>query len=220
VVEQNEGGTVPEAAPATVIVQEARRRRLRALSRRTRGEGQGLPGRAFLHVAVAALLIAGVIVGGPRLGGAVAWGRQLFAGPAPATVGTLVKVDSTTLHPAAEVLAGTPVDAQVTDGTGAGKGKHLVAVPFRIHNGGTSPWAVPVAATAVVKDNLGVSHPVARGVKAIKGYPLLPAKPTIAPGQELVGYAVFAVPNGRTVGSIDLGLARSGGEPVTWQVAP
>jgi hypothetical protein len=89
-----------------------------------------------------------------------------------------------------------------------------------VHNAGTSPWIVPVAATAAVKDNLGVSHPVARAVKAVKGYPLLPAKPTVAPGQDLTGYAVFVVPNGRTLGSVSLGLARSGEDPVTWQVTP
>jgi hypothetical protein len=181
---------------------------------------QGVPMRAFAHVALGALLIAAVIVGAPRVSGVVDWGQQLFAKSPPTTVGTAVDLEATTLHPALQVLAGTPVDAKLVAGTRPPKGQHLVAVPFRLGNTGTGPWDAPIGAAAKVIDSLGVSHDVLRGVKAVKGMPLLAAQVRVAPGQVVKGYAVFAVPNGRTLSSVTLGLARTGTDPVTWQVGP
>ncbi|RNM16294.1 nuclease-related domain-containing protein [Nocardioides pocheonensis] len=182
--------------------------------------GHGMPGRAIANVALGALLIAGVAVGAPHVPGVVTWAQQLVAHDRPTTVGTMVKLDADPTHPAVEVLAGTPVPARAANGAGAGKGQHLVAVPFRLHNTGLSPWRAPVATKASIIDQLGVAHPVATSVTAVKTYPLLPAKTVVAPGQEIQGYAVFAVPDGRTITSVKLGLSQAGGDPVTWQVTP
>ena len=169
---------------------------------------------------IAGLLIAGVIVGGPRVGDMVAWGQGLFAKDQPTTVGTVVTLDATTFHPAGTAVAGTPVPAQAQAGPGAAKGEHLVAVPLRIRNDGTTQWDVPVAAEAALVDTLGVSHPVARTVKAVKGFALLPGVAKIGPGAEVTGYVVFSVPNGRELRSVSLGLAKAGDDTVTWQVSP
>jgi hypothetical protein len=148
----------------------------------------------------------------------VDWAQQLVHGKSSTTtVGTLVKVGATAQHPAVEVLAGTPVDLPAA---AAGKGQHLVVVPILLHNQGTSPWQVPVAAQATVADELGVKHPVAKAVKTVPSYALLPARTTVAPGQEAKGYAVFALPDGRRITSVTLGLSRAGGAPVTWRVSP
>jgi hypothetical protein len=195
-----------------------RRFRFRRRTASTEALPQRSQVRALLHVAVGALLIAGVIVAAPRVPDVVDWGRQIFAKEPPTTVGTVVKVSATTSHPAVEVLAGTPVPAQATDGAGPAKGQHLVAVPLRLHNVGTSGWNAPLAAKATVLDNLGVAHPVAKSVRAVAGYPLLAGKTAVAPGQETTGYVVFSVPDGRTLRSVTLGLTRASDESVTWQV--
>jgi hypothetical protein len=180
-----------------------------------------------MHVAVGALLVAGVIVGAPRVGGVVAWGQQLFAKDAPITVGAVVHVDANAFHPAVDVLAGKPVDVPAASGVAAGKNQRLVVVPLRFRNNGTEPWQVPVAAKAVLIDTLGVSHPVAKTVKAVPSYPLLPGRTAVGPGQEVTGYAVFAVPKDRPLASVRIGLSKSAGtggdagDPaVTWQVSP
>jgi hypothetical protein len=111
-----------------------------------------------------------------------------------------------------------PVQAQ--GGAGAAKGEHLLAVPLRIQNNGSTRWDVPVAAEAKLVDALGVSHPVVRTVKAVKGYPLLPGLAKIDPGAEVTGYVVFSVPDGRDIRSISLGLAKTGDDKVTWRVSP
>jgi hypothetical protein len=77
-----------------------------------------------------------------------------------------------------------------------------------------------VTAEAALIDALGVSHPVARTVKAVKGLPLLSGLAKVGPGAEVTGYVVFSVPNGRDLRSVTLGLAKTGDETVTWQVSP
>jgi hypothetical protein len=201
---------VREAAEATAAEPEQRRHRV----------GRGLSKHALVQVAIAGLLIAGVIVGGPRVGDVVSWGQGLFAKDGPTTVGTLVTLPATTFHPAGTAVAGTPVPVEAQAGAGAVKGEHLVAVPLRIRNDGTTPWDVPVTAEAALIDALGVSHPVARTVKAVKGLPLLPGLAKVGPGAEVTGYVVFSVPNGRDLRSVTLGLAKTGDETVTWQVSP
>jgi hypothetical protein len=201
---------VREAAQAAAAAPERRHRRL----------APGLSKHALVQVVIAGLLIAGVIVGGPRVGDMVAWGQGLFAKDQPTTVGTVVTLDATTFHPAGTAVAGTPVPAQAQAGPGAAKGEHLVAVPLRIRNDGTTQWDVPVAAEAALVDTLGVSHPVARTVKAVKGFALLPGVAKIGPGAEVTGYVVFSVPNGRELRSVSLGLAKAGDDTVTWQVSP
>jgi hypothetical protein len=201
---------VREAAEATAAEPEQRRHRV----------GRGLSKHALVQVAIAGLLIAGVIVGGPRVGDVVSWGQGLFAKDGPTTVGTLVTLPATTFHPAGTAVAGTPVPVEAQAGAGAVKGEHLVAVPLRIRNDGTARWDVPVTAEAALIDALGVSHPVARTVKAVKGLPLLPGLAKVGPGAEVTGYVVFSVPNGRDLRSVTLGLAKTGDETVTWQVSP
>jgi hypothetical protein len=78
---------------------------------------------------------------------------------------------------------------------------------------------MPLATEMTVQDDLGLVHPVAKAVKAVKGLPLLPGKAAVAPGQDLDGYVVFAVPEGRALRSVSLAMEGSG-DPVTWQVAP
>jgi hypothetical protein len=204
-------GIRPEVleAAATAEPEAARRRSAHGLSR-----------HALVQVAIAGLLIAGVIVGGPRVGDVVAWGHGLFASDQPTTVGTAVTLEATTYHPAGTALAGAPVPVQVESGPGAAKGEHLVAVPLRIRNDGSAKWDVPVGAEAALVDALGVSHPVARAVKAVKGFPLLPAVAKVGPGAEVSGYVVFSVPNGRDLRSVSLGLAKAGDDTVSWQVSP
>jgi hypothetical protein len=187
---------------------------------RRRRVGQGKSKHALVNVGIAALLIAGVIVGAPRAGGVVAWGQGLFAKEAPTTLGTAVTLEATTYHPAAKALAGAPVPVQAQGGAGAAKGEHLVGVPMRIQNDGSAQWDVPVAAEAKLVDALGVSHSVVKAVKAVKGLPLLPGVARIAPGAEVNGYVVFSVPNGRDIRSVTLGLAKAGDDVVTWRVSP
>ncbi|HEX2894378.1 MAG TPA: nuclease-related domain-containing protein [Marmoricola sp.] len=196
-----------------------RRRRRAAEAEDGASPGQRFPARAMVHVALGALLIAGVIVGAPRAHDAVSWVRHLAGGSDGTAVGTLVDVGADTEHPAVEVLAGAPVDVPPAVAA-AGKGKHLVVVPLRLQNRGTEPWPVPVAARVTVMDDLGVTHPVAKAVKAVKAYPLLPGRATVAPDQETKGYVAFTVPDGRTVTSVTLGLSQSGKDAVTWQVRP
>jgi len=88
----------------------------------------------------------------------------------------------------------------------AGKNQRLVVVPLRFRNNGTEPWQVPIAAKAVLIDTLGVSHPVAKTVKAVPSYPLLPGRTAVGPGQEVTGYAVFAVPKDRPLAAMRDGV--------------
>ncbi|HEX7717026.1 MAG TPA: hypothetical protein VF416_07045, partial [Marmoricola sp.] len=181
--------------------------------------GSRLPRRAFLQVALGALLVAVVIVAAPRVSGVVSWGQQLFAKGAPTAVGTVVPVEANQLHPAGQVLAGSPVPARPTAGRVA-KGQELVAVPLRISNAGLARWDLALAKRVTVIDTLGVSHAVDTSIPGVKGLELLPAKLRLAPGQSTTGYAVFSLPSGRTIRSVQLGLSASADDTVTWQVRP
>jgi hypothetical protein len=185
----------------------------------TAGHARHLPRRAFLNVAVGALLIAVVAVAVPRVGGAVSWAGQLIGKDQPTTVGTLVAVDATAEHPDVHVLAGQPVDAKPGSGARVPKGQHLVAVPVRLENLGLARWDVPLATRTTIVDDIGVAHAVARGVP-VKGLPLVAAQVKVGPGKVVTGYVVFSVPTGRTISSVSLALGQSHADAVTWQVAP
>jgi hypothetical protein len=182
------------------------------------GRGRHLPRRAFVNVAVGALLIAVVAVVVPRVPGAVSWAQQLVGKDQPTTVGALVSVDATAEHPDVHVLAGLPVDARPGSGARVPKGQHLVAVPVRLENLGLTRWDVPLATRMTVVDDLGVSEKIARGVSSVKGLPLLGAQVKVAPGKVVTGYVVFSVPTARTISSVRLALGQSRGDAVTWRV--
>jgi hypothetical protein len=175
--------------------------------------------RALLQVTIAALVIAAVILGAPRIPNAVSAVRGLF-GSSTTHVGTAVSVKATATHPDVTVLAGSPVDAHATGGFRAAKGQHLVAVPLRLTNGGLVRWDLPIAATATAVDDRGITQPVAKAVPGLKGLTLFAAQARIAPGEEATGYVVFSVPDGHQLQSVSLGLSRTGTDPVTWKVAP
>jgi len=182
------------------------------------GRGRHLPRRAFVNVAVGALLIAVVAVVVPRVPGAVSWAQQLVGKDQPTTVGALVSVDATAEHPDVHVLAGLPVDARPGSGARVPKGQHLVAVPVRLENLGLTRWDVPLATRMTVVDDLGVSEKIARGVSSVKGLPLLGAQVKVAPGKVVTGYVVFSVPTARTISSVRLALGQSRDDAVTWRV--
>ncbi|MBW8751891.1 MAG: NERD domain-containing protein [Propionibacteriales bacterium] len=175
--------------------------------------------RALVQVMIGALVIAAVIVGAPRIPDAVSAVRGLFGSSTP-HVGTAVSVKATSTHPDVTVLAGSPVDAHATDGFRPAKGQHLVAVPLRLTNGGLVRWDLPIAATATAVDDRGITQPVAKAVPGLQGLTLFAAQARIAPGEEETGYVVFSVPNGHQLQSVNLGLSRTGADPVTWKVAP
>ena len=176
--------------------------------------------RAMLTVALGALLVAVVMIAVPHVPGAVAWAQHLIGKESPTSIGTTVPVKATTGHPDVKVLAGTPVSAQPGPGAKVAKGHHLIAVPIRLENQGTTRWELPLAAKTTAVDNLGVALSVARTVPSVKGLQVLGAQAKVAPGKVVTGYVVFSVQNGRTISSISLVLGQSADDSVTWQVAP
>ncbi|HEY0903352.1 MAG TPA: nuclease-related domain-containing protein [Marmoricola sp.] len=224
--------TVVDAAPVQAVVVEAISKpkvRIPRLGLRGRAidddERTPIPHSALVMVLLGAVLVAGVIVGAPRMPDVVGWTSNVLASEPAPTTGTPVAVGADGFHPKVRVLAGKPVTAQGAKGSAAPKGEYLVAVPLSLENVGGTQWDVPVAAGTTVADSLGVTHTVDTAVKAVKGRPLLAAQVAVAPGKAATGWVVFSVPNGRTVTSVTVGLATTAddggtGDSVTWQVAP
>jgi hypothetical protein len=169
-------------------------------------------------VVVAAAVVAVILGIAPHVPDAYTWGKSFFVGPPTPNLGQTTVIGRTPSHPAIQMMAGVPLEVRSANGVTAGKGQHLVGVPIHATIQGSSNWTLQVASGITLVDTLGVSHSPATKVTKVNLGRVLPKRVSLVPGKMVAGMVVFAIENGRQIGSVKVAL--SGTDPAsTWNAA-
>ncbi|MCW2858005.1 MAG: hypothetical protein JWR52_3620 [Marmoricola sp.] len=171
---------------------------------------------SLMPAIVGALVIAGVLIGVPRVPHLVSWGRSFFASPPPTALGQPIAIDASLSHPALTVTAGIPTTVTTVRGQSAGKGHQFVAIPLTTLNRGTATWSLPVDTDLTIVDDLGVSHAPDPTVRKLRNGSLLARQVVVPAGKAVAGLVVFNVENGRTVREVLLSFGADA--PDVWSV--